>query len=386
MPGAMMRKVPAHIGLAILTSSLVLVSAVRADSFSACSRANTAFEKVDLCSVVILHSRQAQQLERAYLRRGNAYLELSRFADAVNDFDSLIRIDPKIAGYYDNRQRALKSLGRFGEALNDANMTIRLAPTYSFGYRSRGNVSDAMGRYDDAIADYTKAISIEPRDVGVLIDRGKTFSKTGRDREAVADFSHAIDIDGNAMVAFRERGLVYKKLGDFAASMADLSWFTRSAPTDQEVVSAIEEMQSARLGTATDEPKATKEVAPPAAETAPGLAMGGTARADEACHHVLNQDPVFIGNWEWLYIPTENRAELAVEDCPGDNAVYLACKPGKSEYWIEFDHHKGPAVPRHELTLAIDTGRTLHLGGTSTMTTPEGHSFETGGFTSDPLS
>lgn len=131
-------------------------------------------------------------------------------------------------------------------------MTIRLAPTYSFGYRSRGNVSDAMGRYDDAIADYTKAISIEPRDVGVLIDRGKTFSKTGRDREAVADFSHAIDIDGNAMVAFRERGLVYKKLGDFAASMADLSWFTRSAPTDQEVVSAIEEMQSARLGTATD--------------------------------------------------------------------------------------------------------------------------------------
>jgi hypothetical protein len=123
-----------------------------------------------------------------------------------------------------------------------------------------------------------------------------------------------------------------------------------------------------------------------AAAIATVLALCGNARAGEACRHVLNMDPVFIGNWEWLYIPTENRAELAVEDCPGDNAFYLACKPGKSEYWIEFDHHKGPAVPRRELTVALDTGITLRLAGTSTMTTPEGHFFETGGFTSDPLS
>ena len=48
-----------------------------------------------------------------------------------------------------------------------------------------------------------------------------------------------------------------------------------------------------------------------AAAIATVLALCGNARAGEACRHVLNMDPVFIGNWEWLYIPTENRAELA---------------------------------------------------------------------------
>lgn len=224
-----MSKFPVRIRLAVLIGWLVSSSTSHANEFSACVRANSASKKIELCSLVIRHSRQARQLERAYLRRGNAYTEVNRFADAVNDFNSLVHINPKVAGYYDNRQYALKSMGHLREALDDANMTIRLAPTYSFGFRSRGNVNDAMGRYDFAIADYTKGISIEPRDVGLLIDRGKTLAKAGHDREAIADFSHALDIDYNAVAAFRERGLVYKKLGDISAAIADLTWFTGSS-------------------------------------------------------------------------------------------------------------------------------------------------------------
>jgi S1-C subfamily serine protease len=242
-PGAAVWKFSVFIRLAVLIGLLISSSTSQADEYSTCLRANSASEKIGLCSLVIRHSRQAGQLERAYLRRGNAYAEVNRFADAVSDFTSLIQINPKVAGYYDNRQYALKSMGRLREALDDANMAIRLAATYSFGYRSRGNVNDAMGRYDSAIADYTKAISIEPRDAGLLIDQGKTLAKVGRDREAIANFSHALDIDDKAVVAFRERGLVYKKLGDIAAALADLTWFTRFEPNDQEVVRAIEEMQ-----------------------------------------------------------------------------------------------------------------------------------------------
>ena len=54
-------------------------------------------------------------------------MEMSRFADAVNDFTALIHLNPRVAGYYDNRQNALKSIGLLGKALDDANMTVRLA-------------------------------------------------------------------------------------------------------------------------------------------------------------------------------------------------------------------------------------------------------------------
>jgi tetratricopeptide (TPR) repeat protein len=231
--------------LAILIGLTVLPSASHADEFSACLKANSPSEKIERCSLVIRHSRQARQLERAYLRRGNAYAGVGRFAEAVSDFNRLIKINPTVAGYYDNRQYALKSMGLLREALDDANTTIRLAPTYSFGYRSRGNVNDAMGRYNIAIADYTKALSLEPRNVGLLIDRGKILAKVGSDHEAITDFSHALDIDQNAITALRERGLVYKKLGNISAALADLTWFIRFEPKDEEVVQAIEEMQAA---------------------------------------------------------------------------------------------------------------------------------------------
>lgn len=230
---------------AIAFGCLVFCSFSHADEFGACLGAKSPFEKIDLCSLVIRDSRNARNLERAYLRRGNAYVELSRFADAVADFTSLIRINSKVAGYYDNRQYALKSMGRLREALDDANMVVRLASNYPFAYRSRGNVYDAMGRYDIAIDDYDKAISLEPHDAGLFIDRGKILEKAGRDREAIADFSHALDIDRNAIAAFRERGFAYKKLEDVSAALADLTWFARFDREDREAVLAIEELQAA---------------------------------------------------------------------------------------------------------------------------------------------
>jgi S1-C subfamily serine protease len=243
------------VGVAILVGVLAPGSMAQADALHACLSANGAFEKIDTCSVVIRGSRQREKLERAFLRRGNAYVEVGRFGDAVNDFSALIRINPRVAGYYDNRQNALRSMGLFQAALGDANTAIRLAPTYSFGYRSRGNVNDAMGRFDSAIADYTKGVSIAPHDAGLLIDRGKVLVKVGRDNEAIADFSHAINIDSNAAAAYRERGFVYKKLENYDAAIADLTWFARFDPKDMEVAHAIEEMQEAALPPRQEKPE-----------------------------------------------------------------------------------------------------------------------------------
>ena len=241
--------------IAILASVLVSASSSHADLFSQCLKAETAIEKIEQCSTVLSHSRQRNQLERAYLRRGNAFVELNWFADAVNDFTALIRLNPRVAGYYDNRQNALKSIGLLGKALDDANMTVRLASNYAFSYHSRADVFNAMGRYDAAIADFTTALSIDPRDEGLLIDRGKVLMRVGRNREAIDDFTRALDVDGGAKDAFRERGLAYKKLGAFDAALADLAWFNRVEPADQEVSQAIEELRAAKIVPRREEPK-----------------------------------------------------------------------------------------------------------------------------------
>jgi tetratricopeptide (TPR) repeat protein len=181
----------------------------REDAFVKCKRAQGALEKIEMCSVVILKSKDPKILERAFNRRGLAYMEVNEFGAAVSDFTALVQLNPKIAGYFDNRQRAFQALGKLADALQDANVAVRLAPTYSFVYRNRGIVFDAMNRYSDAIADYNKAIGIELNNFGLYIERGKIFAKISRLNEAIEDFSRAISIDSKAIVALRERGLAF---------------------------------------------------------------------------------------------------------------------------------------------------------------------------------
>jgi S1-C subfamily serine protease len=232
------------IALAIFGASPALVSAANGDPFDLCMKAKTPFEKIERCSAVIQYSKKPKLLERAYLRRGNAYMETNNFSDAASDFSTVIRINPTIAGYYDNRQNALKSLGRFKEALDDANMAIKLAPNYSFAYRGRAGVYDAMGRYNLAIADFDKALSIEPNDAGLHFDRGKILIKAGRIPEAITEFSRAFDMDMRLTGALRERGLAYKLAGNYEAAAADLTLFLGLEPGDQEVIRALQEIEA----------------------------------------------------------------------------------------------------------------------------------------------
>lgn len=210
-----------------------------ADAFRSCVGAAMAEEKIARCGEAIRSEGDPRRLERAYLRRGNAFAESGRFAEAVEDFSALVRLNPAIAGYYDNRGRALKELGRFSEALRDALIAVRISPQSAFVYRSRGEVYDAMNRPDLAVADYSHGLDIEPGNVGLRVDRGKALAKLGRNGEAEADFAAAIAQDPASAIGYRERGLFYRALGDPRAA-ADLAEAVRIDPSDWEAASALE--------------------------------------------------------------------------------------------------------------------------------------------------
>ena len=149
-------------------------------AFDICRTSKDAGEKVRYCSVVIDHASDRRDLERLYLRRGNSFVELGRFNDAVADFSNLIRINPRVAGYYDNRRNALQSLGLLKEALADANAAVSIAPSEGFVYRARGFVWESLQRYDAAVGDFNRAINIDPTNNGLIIDRARIRVKARR--------------------------------------------------------------------------------------------------------------------------------------------------------------------------------------------------------------
>jgi tetratricopeptide (TPR) repeat protein len=211
-------------------------------SMEQCGNSKVQAEKIKYCSVVISRSSDRKILERAFNRRGLAYMDLQRFVEAAKDFTEVIKLNPRIAGYFDNRQNAYTAMGRLSDALNDANKAIELAPTYAFVFRGRANVYADMGRYDLAIRDYNQAITLEPKGAGLFVDRGNIYVKAQQIDKAIADFTQAFDSDRNMTVALRERGFAYRLLGNLDATRADLTLFLRLQPNDEEVASVLGDM------------------------------------------------------------------------------------------------------------------------------------------------
>jgi clan AA aspartic protease (TIGR02281 family) len=209
-----------------------------------CRNSSGAADKIAHCSNVIGQSSNLSALVTAHNTRGLALMDAGRFGEAVNDFTFVIKHEPQIAGFYDNRQNAYRQSGRLDDALKDANEAIRLAPTYSFVFRGRANVYKDMGKYDLAVIDYDEAIRLAPNDGGLFIDRGKIFRAQSKFDKAISDFSYALDLDKKWTEAYRERGLTYKLAGQSQQAVDDLATYDRLQPGDQEVALALTELGS----------------------------------------------------------------------------------------------------------------------------------------------
>jgi S1-C subfamily serine protease len=245
-----------HIPIILALAGTVLsISDAYADAFRDCLRATAAIDKTTFCSIVIDRPANRKQAERAFLRRGNAFMELRQFSAAAADFNTLIKLAPSIAGYRDNRAHALAELGRWSDALSEADATIGLAPKQSFGFRTRGNIFLAVGRPAAALGDFTTGLSIDPGDVGLKIDKGRALSRLGRDREAISSFSAAIDSDPRAVSAYRERGLAYKRTGNLRAAASDLAVVVELDPADLEAAGALDAVRAALAAPTTPGPR-----------------------------------------------------------------------------------------------------------------------------------
>jgi uncharacterized protein len=76
-----------------------------------CRNSSAAADKIAHCSNVVAQSSNVSALITAHNTRGLALMDVGRFSEAADDFTFVIRHEPKIAGFYDNRQNAYRGSG-----------------------------------------------------------------------------------------------------------------------------------------------------------------------------------------------------------------------------------------------------------------------------------
>ena len=157
-----------------------------------------------------------------YNNRGIERSALGRHDEAIADFDVAIRLEPYDPKHYNSRGLAKAALGLHTEAITDYNEAIRLNPDYATGYNNRGNSRIELEQYAAAINDYSESIRRNPDQFGVFSNRGRVKAVLKQYDDAIADFDAAILLNSNHIEAYLGRGVAKAKLGRDSEAYQDL--------------------------------------------------------------------------------------------------------------------------------------------------------------------
>lgn len=286
-----------------------------------CLRSQTAIDKIVACGQAMPLTSDPRMQQRLFLRRGNAFMELERYAEAITDFTSLLRVAPKVAGYYDNRQMAYRYLGMFNEAMSDANNAIQLAPDHPFVYRSRGLTFEAMKQYEAAIRDFDRALSFDVRNVVLQVERARIKAKAGRVREAISELSRIIETETKIASALKERGMAYWAVGDFSAAKKDLLAAAQEMPNDPDIPRALAAISSrSQPDTPTVQPPASRP-AQQATRSSSGTAFRIAKGLFVTNHHVIDGCATIkiAGDFGGRILASDQPRDLALVSIPNDS-------------------------------------------------------------------
>jgi tetratricopeptide (TPR) repeat protein len=127
--------------------------------------------------------------------RGMVYEQLQDYDQAIRDYSDAVRLDPNDVRNYNNRGFAHKAKKAYDQAIGDHSMAIRLDPSLSDAYFGRGNAYKAKRQYDQAISDYGQAIRVDPQWPDPYFNRALAHQAVRAFEEAVRDYREVIRLD-----------------------------------------------------------------------------------------------------------------------------------------------------------------------------------------------
>ena len=89
-------------------------------------------------------------------------LKQGKNAEAIENFDKLIELNPNISNAYNNKGVALGYLNKYQEAINNYNKAIELDPKNFEPYKNKFCPLYNLKRYEEAVEACDKAIELEP--------------------------------------------------------------------------------------------------------------------------------------------------------------------------------------------------------------------------------
>jgi tetratricopeptide (TPR) repeat protein len=131
-----------------------------------------------------------QDNAEALFRHASSRLDEGDYPGAADQFSDVIRLCPEMEGAWGNRGFALLEMGCDAEALNDFDMVVRLNAEDAFGHAFRALALRNLGRHAEALESAVEAIELADAEEDVppaRLVRGWLFARAGQLAAACED-------------------------------------------------------------------------------------------------------------------------------------------------------------------------------------------------------
>jgi tetratricopeptide (TPR) repeat protein len=157
-----------------------------------------------------------------HMQRGYAYMTLSAYIYAVEDFSAAIELDTKMSEAYVGRGEARICLKEWTAAMEDFEQALALNPDQADAHAWRGYLLSEQGEQTLALDALRQAVVLDGGDPWKHILLAQALLQSGSPGEAEVEYTVALLLDPRAIEAYVGRAMARAEQGDFDAAQGDL--------------------------------------------------------------------------------------------------------------------------------------------------------------------
>ena len=188
---------------------------------------------------------------KLYLKRGHAYFMVHEFSKSVNDYSTVMKLNPNLDEAWFGRGLAYGRNQQFNRSITDLTEYIRRDPNSSRGYTKRGVRYIWMGKLDLAKKDLQKAIALDPTNAEAHDDLGVLYAQDKQYHAAARHFRTSIRNDPSYHKAHHNLAMTLFLTGDHESALATVDQALALAPQSRNSM-LLKSVILKKLGRAND--------------------------------------------------------------------------------------------------------------------------------------
>ncbi len=165
-------------------------------------------------------SADASEIED-HIMSGNKFVQDKKYQEAVREYETAVKIDPKNATANLLLGLALANTQDLDRAAQYSTISVQLSPTYA-GYYNLGLIYANQGKFDLAVEAYEKAVQLNDKSYQAWHQLGLVYSAALKFDKAIVAYNKVIELNPKFPAAYQGLGSSYFWSGDTPTAYAQV--------------------------------------------------------------------------------------------------------------------------------------------------------------------